>query len=54
MMISRGRVFPALREMDIRDQLYFWILFTRDIELAHELGADAIELHTGVLLPTHR
>jgi pyridoxine 5-phosphate synthase len=42
----RNRVFPALRSTNIEISL-FLDPNTEDIELAHELGADAIELHTG-------
>ena len=42
----RTRVFPALRKTNIEISL-FLDPNTEDIELAHELGADAIELHTG-------
>jgi pyridoxine 5-phosphate synthase len=42
----KGRVFPALRKTNVEISL-FLDPNTNDIELAHELGADAIELHTG-------
>ncbi|MEX0723264.1 MAG: pyridoxine 5'-phosphate synthase [Gracilimonas sp.] len=42
----KGRVFPALRKTNVEISL-FLDPNTKDIELAHELGADAIELHTG-------
>lgn len=42
----KERVFPKLRETDIEISL-FLDPNPRDIELAHELGTDAIELHTG-------
>lgn len=47
----KGRVFPALRKTDVEISL-FLDPNTRDIELAHELGADAIELHTGTFANT--
>ncbi|MDZ7773207.1 MAG: pyridoxine 5'-phosphate synthase [Balneolaceae bacterium] len=40
------RVFPSIRETDIEISL-FVDPEPEDIELAHELGSDAIELHTG-------
>jgi len=40
------RVFPALKDRDIVISL-FLDPNPKDIELAHKLGADAIELHTG-------
>lgn len=40
------RVFPSLRETDIEISL-FLDPNPEDIELAHRLGADAVELHTG-------
>jgi pyridoxine 5-phosphate synthase len=40
------RVFPAFKESGI-DISLFLDPNPRDIELAHELGADAVELHTG-------
>ncbi|WP_142455815.1 pyridoxine 5'-phosphate synthase [Gracilimonas mengyeensis] len=40
------RVFPKLRETDIEISL-FLDPNPEDIELAHKLGTDAIELHTG-------
>ena len=42
----KNRVFPVLRETNIEISL-FLDPNKEDIELAHELGADAIELHTG-------
>ncbi|TYP92198.1 pyridoxine 5'-phosphate synthase [Fodinibius salinus] len=42
----RKRVFPAIRETDIAISL-FVDPNEKDIELAAELGSDAIELHTG-------
>lgn len=42
----KKRVFPKLRKTDIEISL-FLDPNPRDIELAHELGTDAIELHTG-------
>lgn len=42
----RERVFPAFKESGI-DISLFLDPNPRDIELAHELGADAVELHTG-------
>lgn len=47
----KGRVFPALRKTDVEISL-FLDPNTKDIELAHELGADAIELHTGTFANT--
>ena len=43
----KNRVFPSIRETNIEISL-FVDPNHRDIELAHELGAEAIELHTGV------
>lgn len=40
------RVFPKIRETDIEVSLFIDPV-TEDIELAHELGSDAVELHTG-------
>lgn len=40
------RVFPAIRETDIEISLFI-DPNKKDIELAHMLGSDAIELHTG-------
>lgn len=40
------RVFPKFRETDIEISLFIDPV-TEDIELANELGSDAIELHTG-------
>lgn len=40
------RVFPKIRKTDIEISL-FLDPNLRDIELAHQLGTDAIELHTG-------
>ncbi|HKK46031.1 MAG TPA: pyridoxine 5'-phosphate synthase [Balneolaceae bacterium] len=40
------RVFPKIRETDIEISLFI-DPNKKDIELAHELGSDAIELHTG-------
>lgn len=40
------RVFPKVRETDIEISLFI-DPNKEDIELAHELGSDAIELHTG-------
>ena len=40
------RVFPAFRDSGIEISL-FLDPNLKDIELAHELGADAVELHTG-------
>lgn len=40
------RVFPAFRDTDIKISL-FLDPNPEDIELAHKLGTDAIELHTG-------
>lgn len=42
----KSRVFPALRETQVEISL-FLDPNMEDIELAHELGTDAIELHTG-------
>lgn len=42
----RERVFPRIRETDIEISL-FVDPHKKDIELAGELGSDAIELHTG-------
>lgn len=42
----RDRVFPALEKIDANISL-FVDPNPRDIEIAHELGSDAIELHTG-------
>ncbi len=42
----KQRVFPALRETTV-DISLFLDPNLNDIELAHELGTDAIELHTG-------
>lgn len=42
----KERVFPALRKTNIEISL-FLDPNNEDIELAHELGTDAIELHTG-------
>jgi len=42
----KSRVFPKLRETDIEISL-FLDPNPEDIQLAHELGTDAIELHTG-------
>jgi len=42
----RDRVYPKLRQKDIEISL-FVDPNPRDIELAHELGSEAIELHTG-------
>src|SRR6056297_3204625 len=42
----KSRVFPNLRETNVEISL-FLDPNPRDIELAHKLGADAIELHTG-------
>ncbi len=42
----KTRVFPSLRETNVSITL-FLDPNPKDIELAHELGADAIELHTG-------
>lgn len=42
----RDRVFPKIRKRDIAISL-FVDPNEQDIELAHELGSDAIELHTG-------
>ncbi len=42
----KQRVFPSLRETDV-DISLFLDPNSKDIELAHELGTDAIELHTG-------
>jgi pyridoxine 5-phosphate synthase len=42
----KTRVFPALRKTNIEISL-FLDPNKEDIELAHELGADAVELHTG-------
>ncbi len=42
----KERVFPKLRKTDVEISL-FLDPNPRDIELAHKLGADAIELHTG-------
>lgn len=42
----KERVFPSIRETDIEISL-FVDPNTEDIELAHKLGSDAIELHTG-------
>lgn len=42
----KERVFPFIRETEIEISL-FVDPNTEDIELAHELGSDAIELHTG-------
>lgn len=41
-----NRVFPAIKESGIEISL-FLDPNPKDIELAHKLGADAIELHTG-------
>lgn len=41
------RVFPAFRESGIAISLFLDPV-PKDIELAHKLGADAIELHTGL------
>lgn len=41
-----NRAFPALKDSDIVISL-FLDPNPKDIELAHELGADAVELHTG-------
>lgn len=41
------RVFPAFRDSGIAISLFLDPL-PKDIELAHKLGADAIELHTGL------
>jgi pyridoxine 5-phosphate synthase len=41
------RVFPRIRETDIEISLFI-DPNKKDIELARELGSDAIELHTGV------
>ena len=43
----KNRVFPAIRETDIEISLFI-DPNVEDIELAHKLGSDAIELHTGV------
>ena len=43
----KNRVFPSIRETNIEISL-FVDPNHRDIELAHKLGAEAIELHTGV------
>jgi len=40
------RVFPKIRQTDIQISLFI-DPNKEDIELAHELGSDAIELHTG-------
>lgn len=42
----KNRVFPSIRETDIEISL-FLDPNPEDIELAHQLGTDAIELHTG-------
>lgn len=42
----QNRVFPSIRETDIEISL-FVDPNPEDIELAHKLGSDAIELHTG-------
>ncbi|MTI87122.1 MAG: pyridoxine 5'-phosphate synthase [Balneolaceae bacterium] len=42
----KERVFPAIRETDIEISL-FLDPNIEDIDLAHKLGTDAIELHTG-------
>ncbi len=42
----KTRVFPTIRETDIEISL-FLDPNKKDIEAAHELGTDAIELHTG-------
>lgn len=42
----RSRVFPAIRDTDIEISL-FLDPNPEDIELAKELGSDAVELHTG-------
>ncbi|MFD2532859.1 pyridoxine 5'-phosphate synthase [Gracilimonas halophila] len=42
----KNRVFPKLRKTDIEISL-FLDPNPEDIQLAHELGTDAIELHTG-------
>ncbi|HKK24643.1 MAG TPA: pyridoxine 5'-phosphate synthase [Gracilimonas sp.] len=42
----KSRVFPKLRDINVEISL-FLDPNPRDIELAHKLGADAIELHTG-------
>ncbi len=42
----KSRVFPAYENSDI-DISLFLDPNPRDIELAHKLGADAVELHTG-------
>ncbi len=41
-----GRVFPQVRKTDIAISLFI-DPNPEDVELAHKLGADAIELHTG-------
>ncbi len=43
----KNRVFPAFKDSGIEISL-FLDPNPKDIELAHKLGADAIELHTGV------
>ena len=43
----KERVFPKIRETNIEISLFI-DPNPRDVELAHELGSDAIELHTGV------
>lgn len=45
----KTRVFPALRKTNIEISL-FLDPNPEDIELAHKLGADAIELHTGTFV----
>jgi pyridoxine 5-phosphate synthase len=42
----KSRVFPAFKNSGI-DISLFLDPNLKDIELAHELGADAVELHTG-------
>lgn len=42
----KNRVFPSIRETDIQISL-FVDPNPADIEMAHNLGSDAIELHTG-------
>lgn len=45
----KNRVFPRLRETDIEISL-FLDPNPEDIQLAHKLGTDAIELHTGTFV----
>ncbi|MDR9416504.1 MAG: pyridoxine 5'-phosphate synthase [Gracilimonas sp.] len=48
----KNRVFPKLRDTDIEISL-FLDPNPHDIELAHQLGTDAIEFHTGTFANAH-